>query len=205
MYKYHFNADEMTRALLEESIWISDGIFPKPFSEKLFEQALSRHHKGLTTAASIGLKQQQQRVEEIRGDHIAWIQDWKESDELETYQKFLEELRQSLCQSLLIALKRFEVHFSVYPEGTFYKKHLDQHRDSKHRQVSCVYYLSPWKEGNGGQLKVYPKDKAAFEIEPLEGRFVCFISGELPHEVLKTQAPRCALTGWYRDDSDYLT
>lgn len=192
--------EEMAQSLIERSLWVSDSIFPKGFTESLYAYSLQIHEEGRTRTASVGRGLQKQRIEEIRGDHISWINNWTETPELQIYGEFLEEMRQTLGQQLLIALKRFEVHFALYPEGAFYKKHIDQHKETRHRQISCVYYLSPWKEGNGGELRIFPKEKAAFEIEPRQGRFVCFLSGELPHEVLKTYAIRSSLTGWFRDD-----
>lgn len=199
---YNFDAQAMAASLIQNSYWVADKIFPNEFAPKLYELALQHHHQGRLKAAAIGHKGLKQRMESIRGDYIEWIENWDESPELSAYRQFLETLGRHLSSQLFIALKRFEVHFSIYPEGTFYKKHLDQHRDSKHRQVSCLYYLSPWTESYGGELKIYPKDKEAFEIQPLQGRFVCFLSGELPHEVLTTRALRCALTGWFRDDAE---
>lgn len=199
---HNLDSEAMAASLIQNSYWVADTIFPSDFAPKLYALALQRHQNGHMKAAAIGHKGHEQRMESIRGDHIEWIQNWDESPELKAYYQFLEYLRTELSSQLFIALKRFEVHFSIYPEGTFYKKHMDQHRDSKHRQVSCLYYLSPWNEGHGGELKIYPKDKEALEIQPLQGRFACFLSGELPHEVLTTRALRCALTGWFRDDAE---
>ena len=95
--------------------------------------------------------------------------------------------------------------FAYYPQGTFYKKHLDQHRHLPHRFISCILYLSPWKPGNGGELRMETK-RGTKLIEPLQNRFVTFLSSQIPHEVLPIlEGDRYSLTSWLRDDLDLFT
>ncbi|MCO6705038.1 2OG-Fe(II) oxygenase, partial [Streptomyces sp. CHB9.2] len=36
------------------------------------------------------------------------------------------------------------------------------------------------------------------DVLPLGGSLVCFLSGQLPHEVLPATRERLSLTGWFR-------
>ncbi len=35
-----------------------------------------------------------------------------------------------------------EFHYALYPEGTFYKRHLDTFQNDDRRKLSIVYYLN---------------------------------------------------------------
>jgi len=35
-------------------------------------------------------------------------------------------------------------------------------------------------------------------VLPQAGTLACFLSGEIPHEVLAAQRPRMSLTGWFK-------
>jgi Rps23 Pro-64 3,4-dihydroxylase Tpa1-like proline 4-hydroxylase len=55
------------------------------------------------------------------------------------------------------------------------------------------------KKGDGGELKVYLKDKEEL-ISPSWGKLVIFKSDELEHEVLPTNINRFSVCGWLRYD-----
>ena len=58
-----------------------------------------------------------------------------------------------------------------------------------------IYFNENWKKGDGGELRIY-KENETLDIEPLSNRLVMFKSGELEHEVLKTNTSRKSITGW---------
>jgi SM-20-related protein len=103
-----------------------------------------------------------------------------------------------------LSIKGFESQFSVYNQGGFYKCHLDQHKETRHRQVSCCIYLNDCVDG--GELVIYKKgsktevDKV---IKPLSGSIVFFFSKDIYHEVKMVQNPRYSITTWFRDDETY--
>ena len=88
---------------------------------------------------------------------------------------------------------------TIYPIGSFYKRHLDQFKKDDHRKLSVICYLNEnWREDEGGQLRVYfPAETKDFF--PTAGRLVCFRSDLLEHEVLPATRERLSLTGWLLD------
>ena len=115
----------------------------------------------------------------------------------------LEAVRQSLPGSLSAPLT--ECLLAYYPEGGYYKKHLDsvQNSASVLREFSFLIYLNPsWSQEDGGCLRIF-KDPAGLDdsdyvdVEPRDGTLVVFKSGSVYHEVLPTKAERTAIVGWY--------
>jgi SM-20-related protein len=100
---------------------------------------------------------------------------------------------------LFLSLKDYEIHMTVYPTGSFYKRHLDQFRADDHRKLSAICYLNRnWTDDDGGQLRMYlPEGNKDFL--PLAGRLVCFRSDQIEHEVLPAKKERLSLTGWILD------
>ena len=150
-------------------------------------------------SAGIGKKENLQINHEIRSDRIYWIEDNNELPK--EYLEHLEALRLALNQKLYLGLFDFECHFANYPQGTFYKKHLDAFKGVGLRVLSSILYLNPdWKPGDGGELILYtPKGNTILEtITPTFGKQVFFLSNMFPHEVLESKKPRQSLTGWFR-------
>lgn len=149
--------------------------------------------------AGIGQRRDLQINEAIRGDYIQWLDKNSAGPELSVYFKRVEQLMQFLNRALFLSLKDFEVHMTVYPVGSFYKRHLDQFKKNDHRKLSIICYLNEgWKKEHGGQLRIYFKDGVR-DILPLAGRLVCFRSDLLEHEVLPANRERLSLTGWILD------
>lgn len=141
--------------------------------------------------------------EDIRGDHVMWLKSDVTSVEQIAYLAKLELLRLALNQRFYLGLFEFEGHFAIYPEGTFYKAHLDRHAGTSDRIVTTILYLNPnWQPGDGGELKLWTTsgDKAGafILIEPRMGTLVCFLAGDFWHEVLPTAKTRMSITGWFR-------
>src|SRR5258706_11994225 len=150
--------------------------------------------------AGIGKKQDLQINEAVRGDHIQWIDKNSPPAPTKVYLDRLHDLIQFLNQNLFLSLKDYEVHMTVYPAGTFYKRHLDQFKKDDHRKLSVICYLNEnWKAEDGGQLRVYLPENPR-DFFPLEGRLICFRSDLLEHEVLPATRERLSLTGWMLDE-----
>jgi len=162
--------------------------------EDEFKNGLLRFKK-----AGIGKAQDRQIIENVRGDYIQWIDPATASDQIQGYLDRLSELRNYLNRSLFLSLKDVEVHKTIYPTGSYYKRHLDQFKKDDHRKLSVICYLNEeWKENDGGQLRVYFSEKKE-DFFPIAGRLVCFRSDLLEHEVLPAARPRMSLTGWMLD------
>jgi SM-20-related protein len=150
--------------------------------------------------AGIGKSQEKQINESIRGDYIQWIDFNNAEAPLREYIERLRELISFVNQSLFLSLKDCEVHQTIYPIGSFYKRHLDQFKKDDHRKLSVICYLNKnWSEDDGGQLRLYLKDGGR-DVFPLAGRLVCFRSDLLEHEVLPATRERLSLTGWLVDN-----
>lgn len=149
--------------------------------------------------AGIGQKKEKQINEGIRGDYIEWIDRSVAAQPLQTYLAKLNAMIAYVNQALFLSLKDYEVHMTIYPVGSFYKKHLDQFKKDDHRKLSVICYLNKtWKEEEGGQLRIY-LDEVPQDVLPIAGRLVCFRSDLLEHEVLPATRNRLSLTGWILD------
>ncbi|MBX2964798.1 MAG: 2OG-Fe(II) oxygenase [Cyclobacteriaceae bacterium] len=149
--------------------------------------------------AGIGNSQSLQIQEGIRGDYINWLDRETAPQPVKVYLTRLDELIMFINQSLYLSLKDYEVHFTKYPPGTFYKRHLDQFKSDDHRKLSAILYLNEnWKEDEGGALRMYLQDKT-LDILPEAGRLVCFRSDKIEHEVLPATRERLSITGWLLD------
>lgn len=162
---------------------------------------LEQFHQGVSQfkKAGIGKNQLHQINEAIRGDYIHWLDKTSAPAAAQVYLNRLSDAVHFLNQALFLSLKDYEVHFTIYPPGSFYKRHLDQFKKDDHRKLSVICYLNQdWKNENGGQLRMYLPDKTE-DILPVAGRLVCFRSDEIEHEVLPADRDRLSLTGWILD------
>ncbi len=194
--------DTLIDALAEQG-WVEQADFLSPsLTRELAEECRRRAANGQLTPAGIGRGDAQQVREGIRGDHTDWLEPGQ-SPACDRYLTLMDELRQQLNRQLFLGLEDFECHFALYPPGTFYQRHLDRFRDDDLRTVSAVIYLNEdWRDTDGGQLRLYLDDGAAGErlldVQPQGGRLACFLSAEVPHEVLPASRERLSLTGWFR-------
>lgn len=149
--------------------------------------------------AGIGKLQDKQINEAIRGDYIQWVDRASAQPSMQAYLTKLNELISFVNQNLFLSLKDYEVHMTIYPPGSYYKRHLDQFKKDDHRRLSVICYLNEnWKEEEGGQLRIFLPEKH-IDVLPVAGRLVCFRSDQLEHEVLPATRPRLSLTGWILD------
>ena len=174
--------------------FLSQGEIDAILSLDEFKNGLDQFKK-----AGIGKQQELQINEAIRGDYIQWIDRTTTPASIKIYLDRLQKLIQFLNQSLFLSLKDYEVHMTIYPAGSFYKRHLDQFKKDDHRKLSVILYLNnDWKEEHGGKLRMH-LEKETKDFLPLAGRLVCFRSDQIEHEVLPATRERMSLTGWMLD------
>ncbi|EMI5490100.1 2OG-Fe(II) oxygenase [Providencia stuartii] len=148
--------------------------------------------------ARIGNKASLQGNKTIRGDQTVWLEP-EMGVPITQYMDKMDTIREELNRQCYMGLRDFETHFCRYPNGAFYKKHIDNFQGQGIRKVTTVIYLNEeWQSGDGGELVVYDlQDQELFRLEPLAGRMIVFMSENFPHEVLPTQKKRESIAGWF--------
>lgn len=152
--------------------------------------------------ARIGKKEKKDLRLQVRQTQIYWIQNMSPTQVQKAFLDKMYGLLAELKRQTFIPLNTFETHYSIYPKGGFYQKHLDQFQGDTSRQISFILYLNPeWSEKDGGELVIYNEnkpDRIDTQVLPRWGRLVIFLSGSIEHEVLVTNRKRYSLTGWMR-------
>ncbi len=169
----------------------------------LRRECAASHADGAFRRAGVGRGSSLQVREDIRRDEVMWIEPGEAADHQLAYLGKMEAMRLALNERFFLGLFRYEGHFAIYPEGAFYKPHLDSHAGTRDRIVTVILYLNPeWMPGDGGELKLWTSSEGrdgAFEIiEPRMGSIVCFMAGDFWHEVLPATKERMSITGWFR-------
>ncbi|MEB2622009.1 2OG-Fe(II) oxygenase [Pseudomonas sp. YuFO8] len=184
---------------LAASGWSQQNIFlSQDLTRALAAECRKRAAEGELAPAAVGRGPSSEIREGIRGDHIQWIEPGQ-AQVCDSYLGLMDSLREALNRGLFLGLEDFESHFAMYPPGAFYLKHVDRFRDDDRRMVSAVVYLNDaWLPEHGGQLRMYLNDAEQYDVVPVGGCLVVFLSGEVPHEVLPANRERLSLTGWFR-------
>ncbi|NBB58337.1 2OG-Fe(II) oxygenase [Pseudomonas sp. ODNR1LW] len=184
---------------LAASGWSQQNIFlSQDLTRALAAECRKRAAEGELAPAAVGRGPTSEIREGIRGDHIQWIEPGQ-AEVCDSYLGLMGSLREALNRGLFLGLEDFESHFAMYPPGAFYLKHVDRFRDDDRRMVSAVVYLNEsWLPEHGGQLRMYLDEDAQYDVDPVGGCLVVFLSGEVPHEVLPASRERLSLTGWFR-------
>ncbi len=147
-----------------------------------------------------------------RGDNIVWLENANLSPTQKAFFDKIDTLQSFLNQTFFWGTNDVELHFALYQEGMFYQKHLDNFKGKNARRLSFILYLNEyWKEGDGGELRIFLPNEIQenqenelnntpnfIDVAPLAGRLACFVSAEIWHEVLPTNTQRYSLTGWLR-------
>ncbi|MBC7641870.1 MAG: 2OG-Fe(II) oxygenase [Flavobacterium sp.] len=190
--------EKLIASYLENKIGISDGFLTDKESNNLKRHLLLLCQQNLLAKAATGNFDNKTFNSEIRNDSIFWL-DKKNNNIFEN--QFLEQIDlfvAYLNKTCFTGITSYEFHYSVYENGNFYKKHLDQFNNNSNRQFSMIFYLnSDWKEGDGGELMIH-KTNENQKISPNQGKTIFFKSDELVHEVLVTNVQRLSITGWLK-------
>lgn len=182
---------------------VTPGFLASETAIRLMRECEEAWDNGEFRKAGVGRGENLTIREDIRRDEVMWLQNDALSVEQQAYLAELELLRLALNQRFFLGLFEFEGHFAIYPEGAFYKAHLDRHAGTSDRLVTVILYLNPdWQPGDGGELKLWTtpgdKDGGFVLIEPRLGTLVCFLAGDFWHEVQPAKKTRMSITGWFR-------
>ncbi|KAG0288367.1 hypothetical protein BGZ96_007841 [Linnemannia gamsii] len=149
-----------------------------------------------------------------RGDYTIWVSPGSKfleaSPELkECVDWFSGRLHEDLTKVVHLH-GQAEYQLAFYPpDSSHYERHrdsfpTDDKEDVDQRRITAIVYFNPdWKQGNGGELRIFDKgmgdeDEKNIDIAPLAARCVVFLSGVMDHAVMPAFEERIALTSWYR-------
>ncbi|GAA4310675.1 2OG-Fe(II) oxygenase [Pontixanthobacter gangjinensis] len=189
--------------LLEKKYSIVDDFFNAAEVGILRGALLDKYEEDNFKKAAIGNRTNEVIEKSIRGDFILWINEAEAGLAENIYFKKINSLVNYLNRTCFMGILTKEFHYAVYPEGTFYKRHLDTFQNDGRRKLSMVCYLNDenWKPENGGELAIYTNKDGVEEqvnVYPFPGRVVIFESQELEHEVKPVKVPRLSITGWLK-------
>jgi len=192
----------LTKALAGPGWCVIPDFLTRAEWKPLAAEAKKLHSAGEFRLARVGRGDAAKVRPDVRTDRVRWIDSQEASGLQQDYLARAEDVREAINRKQTMGLFDFEVHYSLYPPGCFYRRHLDRFADAKHRTVSCIQYLNrDWKAEDGGDLRIYLPDAMTAEkyidIRPLGGTAVFFLSGEFEHMVMPSRRERLSLTGWF--------
>lgn len=189
--------------LLEKKYSIIDNFFDAEEVLVLRQALLDKYREDGFKKAAIGNRTNEVIEKSIRGDFILWINEADAGTAENIYFNKINSLVNYLNRTCFMGILTKEFHYALYPEGTYYKRHLDTFQNDGRRKLSMVCYLNDenWQPENGGELAIYTNQNGVEEqvdVYPLPGRVVIFESQELEHEVKPVKVPRLSITGWLK-------
>ncbi len=191
--------DILVDGLAEHSYAVLDNFLSDKEVKALLAALIAEQEAGNLKKAGIG--KGQEVINEVRGDFIHWLEADYPNDSVKAFYAKINELIAYLNRTCYLGLEGIEMHFAMYPAGSFYKRHLDCFKNTNRRKISMICYLNEnWQSENGGELVIYLKDgngsEYAEKILPVAGRIACFRSDLIEHEVLPGTRERKSITGW---------
>jgi len=165
----------------------------------LRESLIQRHVEDGFKKAAIGNRLNETIIKSLRGDLILWIDEVKANDSENLFFNKINSLVGYLNKTCFLGILHKEFHYAIYPQGTFYRRHIDTFQNDDRRKLSFVCYLNEldWLPENGGELVLYLNEGEKI-IYPLSGRVVIFESQVIEHEVKPVKTERLSITGWLK-------
>lgn len=190
--------DYIARSLESQGYAIVSAALPPDVTDAVFVE-LKSLERAEFKPAGVGRQDDFQLNRFVRSDQICWLRG--ETKASSAFLQWAEVLRQGLNRRLFLGLFDYECHYASYPQGAFYKKHLDAFKGQSNRVLSTVFYLNPqWSPADGGELVIYDEtgERELERVVPEYGKLVIFLSETFPHEVLPARRERCSIAGWFR-------
>ncbi|WP_426431968.1 2OG-Fe(II) oxygenase [Winogradskyella sp. HB-48] len=185
--------------ILSKQYSIIDNFFTSEEVLALRQSLLYKYEEDTFKKSAIGNRTNEVIKKAIRGDIILWIDEDRANNAETMFFNKINDLKDYLNRTCFLGINQKEFHYAIYPEGTFYKRHLDTFQNDDRRKLSFVCYLNEenWKPENGGELVLYLEDVEK-TIYPFPGKVVIFESQVLEHEVKPVNTPRLSITGWLK-------
>ncbi len=189
--------------LLAQKYSVVDDFFSPAEILILRNSLLFKYEEDQFKKAAIGSKTNELIVRSIRGDFILWMDEKAQEEAEKLFFSKINEFANYLNKTCFLGILHKEFHYALYPEGTFYKRHLDTFQNDDRRKLSIALYLNEpnWQPEYGGELAIYLQEdtqEKTIEISPIQGRMVIFESQELEHEVKTANQNRLSITGWLK-------
>lgn len=191
-----FQYETLIEQMMEQGFGVLDNFLTRVETENLNSSLTMRYEED--TFRKAGISKGQEVVRSIRGDEIFWLEKASATEAEKRYLAQVEAFMLYVNRTCYLGLQSYEMHYAVYPVGTFYKRHLDRFQSDSGRKLSIICYLNDtWTEADGGQLRLHLKS-GELDILPLAGRIVVFESDKIEHEVLTAHKERRSVTGWLK-------
>ncbi len=189
--------------LMTQKYSVVDNFFSPEEIQTLRNSLLTKYEEDQFKKAAIGSKTNELIVRSIRGDFILWMDEKAQEEAEKLFFSKINEFANYLNKTCFLGILNKEFHYALYPEGTFYKRHLDTFQNDDRRKLSIALYLNEpnWQPEYGGALAIYLQEgeqEKTIEISPIQGRMVIFESQELEHEVKTANQNRLSITGWLK-------
>lgn len=190
--------DVLIDSYLNNNIGIDPCFLTEALSNGLSENIMKLQGNGRMTAAGIGNQEAKDSQQEMRSDHIYWMDKSHNNRYEKEFLQLAENFIAHLNMTCYTGINAYEFHYAVYEEGSSYKRHKDQFKNNHHRKYSLINYLNEgWLEEDGGQLLVYQNERVQ-KILPHSQTAVFFRSDEMEHEVTKANRRRMSISGWLK-------
>ncbi|MXN90507.1 oxidoreductase [Flavobacterium sp. Sd200] len=205
-FEYNPLYEKVIDGLLEEHYCVADDFFSKEEVGGLRKLLLQKYEEDLFKKSAIGNLTNEKVINSVRGDFILWLDEANATGAEAYFFNKIRDFVQYLNRTCFMGIVKQEFHYALYPEGTFYKRHLDTFNNDSSRKLSIVCYLNDedWQTEYGGELTIYFNNngiETSRDIFPLPGRVVIFESQLLEHEVKPVIKPRLSITGWLKTHS----
>ncbi len=193
----HHNFDLLINSFIDTKI----GVDPNFLSENL-STGLQKHIEKLQLTnqlsnAGIGNNQKNENLQ-IRSDKIYWLDKSHDNEFEQAFLTQIDEFILYMNETCYTGINGYEFHYTVYEEGSFYKRHKDQFKTDNNRKYSLINYLNKnWQDDEGGHLNIY-QDNEVQKILPQKQTAVMFKSNEIEHEVTVANRERMSITGWLK-------
>lgn len=189
--------------LIERQYSIVENFFSLAEVEELRNSLLHKYEEDNFKKAAIGNRTNEIIAKSIRGDFILWLNEAEAAEAEKAFFRKINDFVQYLNRTCFMGILYKEFHYALYPEGTFYKRHLDTFQNDDRRKLSMVCYLNEqdWQPQYGGELVIYTDENGVEvpkTIYPFPGRMVIFESQILEHEVKPVKTERLSITGWLK-------
>lgn len=185
--------------LTSKQFSIIDNFFTSEEVVSLRQSLLQKYEEDAFKKSAIGNRTNEVIKKAVRGDIILWIDENNINASEQLFFNKINDLKDYLNRTCFLGINQKEFHYAIYPEGTFYKRHLDTFQNDDRRKLSFVCYLNEedWKPENGGELVLY-LEKGEEVVYPFPGKVVIFESQILEHEVKPVNTQRLSITGWLK-------